>query len=135
MSIKPDCHHVTPGSRHSRLLHSAGVNLGGEQLPGPSPANRPPPRVRMAAISDYRRAWPSTALEWMVELPPASGGGLTMRVKDHPRPEAAAVVSAGEQVREAELQVLQALMWHHDVLEVDARRRPTAGVQDMFHGP
>ena len=44
--------------------HSAGVNFGRN--------------VRIAAISDFRRVWPSSRLEWMVKQ---QDGSLTMRVE------------------------------------------------------
>jgi hypothetical protein len=40
---------------HGRLLHSSGVSTG--------------ERVRMAAILDFGRPFPSSRVDWMLELP------------------------------------------------------------------
>lgn len=81
---------------HARLVHSSGVNFGSN--------------VRVAAIMDFRRCWPSSQLEWMVRT---ETGDLTMRVKGHEEGgetvgEASAVVREGARI-------LPSLMWHHDV--------------------
>ena len=83
---------------HARLVHSSGVNFGHN--------------VRMAAIMDFRRSWPSSQLEWMVRT---REGHLTMRVKgreEYGEP----VGQASARVRDDDVQsILPSLMWHHDV--------------------
>ena len=78
------------------------------------------PQVRIATISDFRRAWESERLEWMVRLP---DGSLTMRIEGHTE-GGEAVTSAAERVKPCNVEaVLPCLMWHHDVLEVDSQCR------------
>ena len=92
---------------HARLVHSTGVNYG--------------TNVRVAAISDFRRAWPSSRLEWMVE----TDAGLTMRVKGHAE-GGDTVGEASQRVRDGDIRsILPSLMWHHDVLEIADAHQPT----------
>ena len=81
---------------HARLVHSSGVNFGRN--------------VRVAAIMDFRRCWPSSQLEWMVRT---ADGHLTMRVKGHEE-GGETVGEASAAVRE-DARILPSLMWHHDV--------------------
>ena len=62
LSIKSPLHFFN--SPFVPAQHSAGVNFGRN--------------VRIAAISDFRRVWPSSRLEWMVKQ---QDGSLTMRVE------------------------------------------------------
>ena len=62
LSIKSPLHFFN--SPFVPAQHSAGVNFGRN--------------VRIAAISDFRRVWPSSRLEWMVKQ---RDGSLTMRVE------------------------------------------------------
>lgn len=66
----------------------------------------------------------------MVKTP---DGGLTMRVKGYEE-GGAAVAASAQHVRQAAVQsILPYLMYHHDVLEIDDRHRPTHDdASDMF---
>ena len=91
---------------HGRLLHSSGVNTG--------------ENVRMAAILDYGRPWPTSRVDWMYEMP---DGGLT-----HNGMREYHEGGGGEitwDVEEKAQGICTGMGYHHDVLEIDDRHIPT----------